>query len=195
MTPRGRHFAALGAGAALLMSAGCGSSDESKSNGTPLPQDAVAAIEKRLDEVQRRYDVGTTEGKRGACEDIENDSYKAIDSSVEGLPADVDADVRKALQESLSRLQELTREGCSKVKETPPKQDTTPQETTPPPIVTQETAPPEQTDTQQTVPDVKKPMKEKKKNGNGNGDDLPPGGTEAPGSNGGGPTVPQGGGE
>jgi len=179
------------------MSAGCGSPDEDKSKGKPLPQDAVATIEKRLDEVQRRYDAGTGAGNRGACQDIENDSYSAIDETVTGLPADVDPDVRKALEESLSRLQELTRAGCSEVKVAPPTQDTTPQETVPQETVPQETAPPEQTDTQQTVPDQKKPKKEEKNNGNGNGNGngAQPGGTEAPGSNGGGPTVPPGGGE
>jgi hypothetical protein len=182
-----RYLAALTLGAALLASTGCGSSD--KKEGKPLPSAAVATLNQRLDEVQRRYDVATHQNKPGACDDIENDSYKAIDTTVQDLPDDVDADVRKALEESISRLQDLTREGCSNVKEEPPKTDTTPQETVPQQTVPQETAP-EQTDTQ-TTPDKAKPGKDKTKpgkdngngngkgNGNGNGDVVttPPGDT------------------
>ena len=188
MTAAVRHLAALGVGAVLMVTPGCGSSEESK--GDPLPADAVAAISGRLTEVQRRYDSATKNDNPGACRDIERDSYRAISATVKDLPSSVDADVRNALEESLARLQELTSEGCSQVRETPPQQDTTPQETVPPETVPQETTT-EPTDTQ-TVPDEKKPKKDKGKgngkgNGNGNGGTVTqPGGTVTqPGASGG----------
>ena len=185
---------ALAAGAALLLSAGCGSSDDPP-EGEPLPPDAVAALEKRLDEVQRRYDDGTGNGNAGACQDIEKDSYKAIDATVEGLPEDVDPDVREALEASLARLRELTREGCSDVKDTPAETDTAPQQPVVPPSVPEQTVP-QETVPEETVPEKEKPNKDKEKDkekdkGNGNGDGGRPGGTEVPDLNGGGqPALP-----
>lgn len=193
MNARRRHLATLAAGAALLIPTGCGSSDEKE--GEPLPQDAVAAISQRLDEVQRRYDAGTRDNNPGACEDIEDDSYRAIDATVEGLPADVDPDVRKALEESLSRLQELTREGCADVEERRPEPETTPQETPPPQTVPQPTVP-EPTKTQETAPPEKPKQKEEdpdKGNGNRNGNGGQPDEPEEPGANGGGQPAPEAG--
>jgi hypothetical protein len=193
-----RYLAALSIGAAMLGVAACGSSD--KKEGAALPRASVASISQRLDEVERRYESGTERNNAGACEDIENDSYKAIDATIQDLPDDVDPDVRKALEDSVARLKELTRDGCSNVKEEPRKEDTTPQETVPQQTVPQETAP-EQTDTQETTPQETKPKKDKPKNengngnGNGNGNDVTPtqpGGTGTqPGSNGGGQPAPQ----
>ena len=187
-----RYFAALCAGAVLLTAVGCGSSDDDE--GEQLPQEAVASLERRLDEVRRRFDSGSA-GNPGACADIEDDSYKAIDSTVENLPADVDQDVRKALEESLSRLQELTREGCANVEEEP-EEETTPTETVEPPPPT-ETVPP-QTETTETVPQDQKPKDKEKEqngtgNGNGNGNGNGGGGTQAPSP--GGQIAPQVGGE
>ncbi len=191
MKPRRRHLVALGGSAALLLSAGCGSSDEPQ--GEPLPPEAVAALEKRLDEVQRRYDDGTNNGNAGACQDIEKDSYKAIDATVEGLPEDVDPDVREALEASLTRLQELTREGCSDVKDSPTEtQPTPPQQPVAPPTVPQQTVP-EETVPEETVPEKEKPKKDKEKgngNGDGDGNGTGPGGTEVPDPSGGGQPAP-----
>jgi hypothetical protein len=186
-------------GVAVLSIAACGSSD--KEEGKGLPQASVATISQRLDEVERRYQSGTEENNPGACSDIENDSYKAIDAAIQDLPDDVDADVRKALEDSVARLKELTRDGCANVKEEKPKQDTTPQETVPQQTVPEETVP-QQTDTQETTPQETKPKKDKPKNengdgngnGNGKGTELPtqPGGTGTqPGANGGGQPAPQ----
>ena len=177
MTAASRHLAALSVGAALLVSAGCGSEEE---KGEPLPADAVTAIDRRLVEVQRRYDAAVEDNIVGACQDIENDSYKVIDKTVEGLPDDVDEDVRDALEESVARLKDLTREGCSDVRPTRTEpEETTPPETEPPPTVTETVPPPAQTE---TAPQ-EKPKKPKENNGNGNG--QAPGGTEVPGDTGG----------
>lgn len=166
MSPRRVHLAALGACAALLLSAGCGSSDEPE--GEPLPAEAVAEIEKRLDEVQRRYDAGT-DGNAGACQDIERDSYRAIDAVVQDLPQDVDPDVREALEASLARLKELTSKGCADVEEEPTETETQPPEQPVAPPPAPERPPPEQTETQPTTPEEEKPPKEDEDEGNGQG--------------------------
>ena len=194
--PRG-HLAALAACVALFLATGCGSSDD-EPEGEPIPADIAAAIEKRLDEVQRRYNDGVEDGNAGACQDIEDDSYTAIDASVDGLPQDVDPDVREALEASLARLKELTSEGCADVKEEPVETETQPpqQPVTPPPVPEQ--PPPEQTETQPTTPEEKPKDEENGKgkgndgnNGQGNGNGsggTPPG--DDPGAGGGGQVVP-----
>ena len=184
--PVRRHLAALMAGALLAIPAGCGSSEE---EGEPLPRDAVAAIDARLDEVQRRYDEGTGNDNRGACEDIEEDSYKAIEDTVDNLPEDVDEDIRDALEASLARLQELTREGCSNIEEKQkPEPETTPTETVPEETVT-ETVPAE-TDTQETTTEAPPPKKKDKQN-NDNGNGNTQGGTTVPPGNSGGQLAPE----
>jgi len=176
--PPPRHLAVLAAGTALLLSAGCGSSDDPK--GEPLPQDAVSALTQRLDEVQRRFDDGTNNRNAGACKDIESDSFREIDATVAGLPGDVDAEVRTALEESLSRLRELTRDGCSGVEDT-----ATEPEPAPPQTVPQQTIP-QQTETEEKPPE-EKPGKGRKKD---DGDGEQPGGAPAPDAGTGGQTVP-----
>lgn len=186
MNPPRAHLAALAACAALFLAAGCGSSDD-KPEGEPIPADIAAVIQKRLDEVQRRYDDGVDNDNAGACKDIENDSYRAIDAAVDGLPKDVDPDVREALEVSLARLKELTGGGCADVKEEPVETQTQPPEPVTPPPVPEE-PPPEQTETQPTTPE-EKPKDEKNGNGNGNGG-TQPGGTGDPGVGGGGQPAP-----
>jgi hypothetical protein len=157
VTVRLRHLAAAAGAAALL--AGCGSDDDPKGKG--IPADAVAAIEQRLDEVQRRFDDATQNDNPGACEDIESDSFAEIDRRVTGLPSDVDPDVRDALESSLERLRQLTQEGCADVE--PAQTDTTPEETIPQETVTEtvpeETTPPPEPETepQQTAPQGRGP--------------------------------------
>lgn len=172
MTPRLRHLVAV-AGAAVLL-AGCGSDDE---RGPGIPTEAVAAIEQRLDEIQRRFDDATQNDNVGACNDIDSDSFRAIEQTVAGLPSDVDPDVRDALESSLERLRQLTEEGCAEVE--PAETDTTPEETTPPETVT-ETVPEETTP--ETVPEEEKPEKDKDKK-----DDD---GARPPGQGGGGAPAP-----
>jgi hypothetical protein len=144
------------AGAAVLL-AGCGADDEPKGKG--IPADAVAAIDERLDEIQRRFNDGVDNDNPGACEDIERDSVKNIQSTVANLPSDVDPDIRQALEDGIQRLRELVQEGCSGVE--PAQTETTPEETvtvetTPPKTETTppatETTPPETTPPAQTTP-------------------------------------------
>jgi hypothetical protein len=134
-----RHLAlaaflvALAAGA---LAAGCGADDE----GDPIPANIADQLQTRLDEIQRRFDVGG-----GACGDIENDSKPAVEQLVASVPNDVDADVRQALRESVDRLFELTAEQCEQQQtETEPAPTPAPE---PEPVPT-EPVPPETTETQ-----------------------------------------------
>jgi hypothetical protein len=165
---------------------GCGSDEEDE--GKPIPRAAATELSQRLDEVQRRFNAATEEGKVGACRDIEDDSYPAIDRMVADLPDDVDRDVREALEASLGRLRELTQDGCSEAEEAAPEPETTPEPVAPePPPVTQE-APPPRTETEeepeQTTPEA--PEDDAEPNGDGRG----PGGTGPPGQGGGGTPAP-----
>lgn len=182
MTAARRHLAALTVGAVLLVSAGCGSDDD---KGEPLPGDAVAMLERRLDEVERRFRDGTETNNVGACNDIETDSYTAIDDTVAALPQDVDADVRDALEDGLARLKQLTSEGCSDVEpaRTEPEETPPPQPEPPPPVTETLPAPtPTETEPDEKPKDEKKNKDNGKGNGNGNG--QPPG-AEVPGDTGG----------
>jgi hypothetical protein len=121
---------------------GCGSEEK---KGSPLPQQAVVDLESRLDEVERRMAAGG-----GACADITNDSAPAVKGTIQSLPADVDPDVRRALQDGFDRLFTLTEEQCDEAKgeepapEPPPETETAPEtetETVPTEPIPTETAP------------------------------------------------------
>jgi hypothetical protein len=118
---------------AAAVAVGCGADDETKPS---IPADSAQALEARLDEVQRRFDVGG-----GACGDIADDSQPAVETILASLPPSVEADVRSALDESFDRLFELTAEQCDDEEQT-----TTPTETE----TTETTEPPETTDTTDT---------------------------------------------
>ena len=128
---------------AAVVGAGCGPDEETKPS---IPADQAAALEARLNEVQRRFDVGG-----GACDDITNDSQPAVESILASLPSSVDSDVRSALNDSFDRLFELTAEDCKpeEATTTPTETETVPTET--PTTETTETTPTETTPTE-TVP-------------------------------------------
>ena len=98
--------------AVAIVAAGCGGGDEPKGKG--IPAESVAALQGRLDEIQRRFDDATDETPNvGACNDIRSDSFKAVATTVSQLPDDVDPEIRDTLEAGLQRLQELTEEGCA----------------------------------------------------------------------------------
>ncbi len=101
---------------AAALGAGCGADEETKPS---IPAAQATELLGRLDEVERRFDVGG-----GACDDITNDSQPAVDSILASLPPSVDSDVRSAVTESFDRLFELTAEDCKDEQAT-----TTPTET------------------------------------------------------------------
>ena len=187
----GRHLlATLTLTTALGAGAGCGGSDDPEGEG--LPRATVSQLERRLDEVGRRYTTARDRNLPGACDDIEEDSFPAIEELLASLPDDVDPDLREAVDDSFARLRELTSEGCAGVE---------PEETeteAPPPDTEIETIPPEPAPPQTTPPETTPPETdaapggEGEGDGNGNGNGRGNGGTP-PGLDGGGAPAPQGG--
>lgn len=189
MILRRRQLAALAAGAALLGGIGCGSEEEEPAPG--IPRSAADALSRELDLVQERLDVTRDQGQIGSCNDIDSKSYPDIERLVSGLPADTDADVRRALQRSVDRLKELTESECSelakKIEER--RKETTPEVTTPPPAPVQPQTtpePPETDEEPEEKPKEKGPKKEKGQNDGGTSPQNP----NAPGQNGGGQPAP-----
>ena len=107
MTSLKRIFLLALLGAALAI-AGCGGDEE----GEPIPAQTAQALQAELDGVQARIDNGSA----GACNDIlEGDrgpNLERVQQLIEGLPEDVDPDVRSALEESFDRLWELVQQDC-----------------------------------------------------------------------------------
>jgi hypothetical protein len=124
-----KQIALLVAIGTCLAAAGCGSDEE----GAPIPAAQAAELERRLDEVQRRFEFGD-----GACDDIQNDSRPGIEEVLGRLPQDVDQDVRQALEDGFNRLFFLSAEQCD--------QDTG-QDTEPEPIVPEPEPTPTETET------------------------------------------------
>ena len=149
-----------------LAAPGCGSSEEPE--GRPLPRQSVAELQKRLDEIERRYRDGIDNGNAGACQDIQTDSIPAVDQIVAGLPNDVDPELRDAVDESFARLEELTREDCAEVEPPEPRPRPEP-EPEPVPTVPEPTAP-EPTVPEPTVPEPTVPEDfDEDESGNGEG--------------------------
>ena len=173
---------------ACLAAAGCGSDDE---GGKQLPANTAAALEDQLNRVQDRLDNGT----EGACRDIlegpRGPNRAAVQQLLDGLPNEVDPDVREATQESFDNLWSLVESKCEELRAdepaqttptdtqtetTPTETETQPTETTPPPTDTEPTTPDQQPlppegdgDNGGTVPP------EENGNGNGNGGGVGPG--------------------
>jgi hypothetical protein len=171
---------------ACLATAGCGSDDE---GGKPIPADTAAALESQLNGVQARLDNGT----EGACRDIlegpRGPNRDAVQQLLDGLPGDVDPDVRDALEQSFDNLWGLVESKCEDLKPDEPTQ--TPTQTQPEPETdttetqteTTETTPPE-TDTETTPEEAPLPPEGDGDNGgavpeNGNGGGVGPGSLNA----------------
>lgn len=169
MTARHATFAAVTAAAALAV-AGCGQSKDKPGPG--IPRATVAELDSRLTELDNRVAARVT----GACDDARREDIPAIRSAVAGLPSDTDPAVRRALEDSVRRLEQLFNSECSAIARKDSQTDTTPTPTetvTPPPQTVQTvTAPPpatQTTPTPTTTTPAKKPKKNGKANGNGNG--------------------------
>jgi hypothetical protein len=130
--------------ATCLLAVGCGSDDE----GAGIPRKSAAALENQLDSIQGRFEFPGG----AACADItdgDDPNTKAVQQTIDGLPGDVDPDVRDALQQGFDRVFQLVEEECKSpqtetqtetVTEPAPPPTETETETTPPP--TTETTPP-----------------------------------------------------
>ncbi len=183
MTRRARQlFGVLGACAALAV-AGCGSSSE-ETEGDPLPADAVARLQTRLDEIERRYQDAVDNANLGACNDIGTDSLPAVRRVIAGLPDSVDPDLRSAVDASFARLEELAESECAEIEPEPVPEETVPEEPIPQETIPEETVPeetvPEETIPEETVPEEIVPPDGgdgdgNDGNGNGGGVEVPPG--------------------
>jgi hypothetical protein len=173
--------------AALALGA-CGSDDE----GEPIPQASVAEIDRQLDNIRGQIENGSV----GACDDIDDDTFPALQAAASDVPPEVDADVRDALQSSVDRLRELIDQECGEISqetettpeeidtvtvEEPPEEETVPTETVPP-----RTTPEEEEDGGTEIP---QDGEENQGEGQGQG---PLDGTGSPG---GGVSPPEGGNE
>lgn len=186
MTRRHRQLAALAVCAALLP-AGCGSDDEEPAPG--VPRQTAEQLSRELDLLQERLDVTRRDGKIGSCDDIDGKSYPDIRLLVEGLPADTDPEVRRALGRGLDRLKELTESECEQLaREIREREEATPEPTPPPAPVPPPTTPPEQTETDKDD-DEKDKEKPKKEEGDGTGG-VGPDDQDPPGQGGGGQPAP-----
>jgi hypothetical protein len=159
--------ALLGAGLAI---SGCGGDEE----GEPIPPQAAQALQAELDGVQARLDNGTA----GACRDIlEGDrgpNLERVQQLIDGLPDDVDPDVRSALEDSFDRLWELVQQDCDDKASREEEQQPEP-EPEPEPVPTEtETVPPE-TETAPEPEPVPPEDEELPPEGDGDNDGVLPG--------------------
>ena len=147
--------------AACLLAAGCGSDDE----GAGIPRASAAALDRQLDSIQKRFEFPGG----AACADItdgDDPNTTAVQQTIDGLPGDVDPDVRDALQQGFDHLFQLVEEDCKPsqtetetetvTEPAPPPTETETTETTPPETETTppptETTEPPATETEQQVP-------------------------------------------
>jgi len=137
------------AASVLALLAGCGSTDE----GGPVPAATRAELNKQLDSIEARFDHGD-----GACSDIAQ-NQTSVEATLDGIPKDVDAQVRDALRSGFDRLFELTATQCDEQKG----QQTETETTQPTPAPAPEPTPTETTPTptETTPPPEEKPKKDK----------------------------------
>lgn len=169
MRTRGTTTIALAA--CLAAVAGCGGNDK----GRAIPAETRQELQKQLISVENRF-----EAAGGACADI-TENQASVETTLEQLPADVDAEVRDALNDGFGRLFELTSEQCDDQKG----QETETTEEPPPVTTTEEPPPPTETQPEE------QPKEDKGKGkGKGNGNDNGGGGLQVPGGDGSGGAAP-----
>ena len=139
MSARGRQLLLAPVLAAAAIAIGCGK-DEPQ-----IPRDDANAIIDRLKEAKRRMNEDPP-----VCEDTQDDTLKALDEQVAGLPEKTDGDVKKTLEDGIAYLRDLVETQCSQPQDEP--EETTPTETAPP-----ETTPPEPTPPKTTPPETTPP--------------------------------------
>ncbi len=162
-SPRARRAAAgvaLSLSGIVVAAAGCGEDE-----GRPIPTRTAREIVAGLDEVERRVDARD-------CNDVRDDSLPAVRKEIEGLPANVDADVRRTLEDGLGRLDELVKAECVEPPE--PQVDPTPKpEPKPEPEPTPEPTPapePEPTPEPEPKPEPEPTPEPTPPDGGGGGD-------------------------
>ena len=188
MRHRQRTTLLLILGACLAAAAGCGSDDEQK--GEPIPADTAAVLAEGA-----RLGPGAARQRQhvGACDDVfehpTDPNVDPVNSAIAGMPENVDAEVRSALQEGFDNLFQLVGEQCDELRQEAEQQqetDTAEPEPEPPPTETEETAPTE-TDTEPSDTEPEPPATEPDDGGTppGQGGTPPGQGGEIPGEGGG----------
>ncbi len=167
---------------AVAFLGGCGSSND---KGKQIPAATRVELDKQLTSIKNRFD----HGGGGACSDIAQNK-SSVQSTLDGLPSDVDSDVKNALIDGFDHLFQLTDSQCDENKGQP----TDTQKSTPAPAPTPttpstpETTPttPSDTTPTPTTPTTPQqtPKKTKPPKGNGGGNSAPQSG------NGGGQVAP-----
>lgn len=199
MTSRLAHLLSLLALAGALVVAGCG--DDGEPEGRQLPPRVTQTLLQQLESVGDRVDAGIA----GACDDIYSDdpdvgNIGPIDAALGSIPADVDPEIRSALEQSIERLTQLVDQECSAIRSAEQEEQAPIVEDEPPPEPVEtdtatETAPPETTETTEPPPETAPPEPEAPQTtppGRGPDGAGPPGqtqergGAEAPDGGGGG---------
>jgi hypothetical protein len=106
-TGRGRRIAALAIALPLVVSAGCGSSDD----GITIPKQNADTMLSTLDQIK-----GSVES--GACDQAVS-AADALRRQINGLPKEVGKDAKDALREGAINLQTLASDQCSQPKQPP----------------------------------------------------------------------------
>ena len=174
--------------ATALAITGCGSDEE----GEQLPPAAADQLERQLGFIERAIDQGSLGACRSVLEGAQPNRAE-VERILEGLPEDVDPELREATEDSFSRLFDLVEEDCEeKEADAETETETTPTATETVPTET-ETTPTETETTETTPPQDDGPPGGGRDNGdNGNGDNNGDGGAPSQGG-GGGLIAPQGG--
>ena len=155
------RFLALSLLLATLALAACGGDDK----GQGIPQGTSSELLSELAAVENRLDQGSV----GACEDVIDESIPAIQKKLDSLPEKTDAELRTALEESVTNLRTLSEQTCDERRQEAEDRQTTTTETTPPPATTETTPPPTTTETTPPTTTETKPKPEPKPKNNGNG--------------------------
>lgn len=170
-----RWLLALVGCVAVLLGAGCGSDKQGKE----LPRAVARALEAQLQSVQNRLD----DGSAGACRDIVSGSSPntdAVNRILDGLPTDVDSDLRNATRDSFDRLFQLVDQKCAAIRPpTDTNTDTTPTETDTAPTETNTTPTDTNTTPTNTTPTTTSPNDGQQDGQDGGGTLSPGGGGEA----------------
>ena len=107
-----RNIALLALLGGCLVAAGCGADEE----GDPIPAESAATLQSQLNSIESRIAGANV----GACEDItgsDDPNTEPVQQAIDGLPGEVDQDVRDALQQGFDRLFELVQERCAELSE------------------------------------------------------------------------------
>ncbi len=140
-----RLLAALAVGLVAFVVSGCGK--DKQEEGPGIPRADASALINRLEEAKRRSDPFR-------CNDLRKDTIPALERQVQGLPDNVDADVRQTVEDGIAHLTDLVEQECQQSQQDTQTETTpsTPTETQTTPTPTQTTPTPTQTTPTQTTP-------------------------------------------